>query len=669
MKQNQFIKMRRKVEKIVGDYHKTMAECAQNEKLHSETIDRISYPFLHGCFTLAVVGEMSSGKSTFINTLIGVDMLPTGHFQTTSAITYIEYGSSAQMKVLYADGKEKTFNGVNIKSTLRDLVALPEKYKDLPINDINTLIVGGDTWNQILSKKKGIEDKTQSPACEVDLWKKYVESHPQSVIAKEVRICYPLSEEMRGWRIVDTPGVGAIGGIQDATKKLFSSRDKDGNKLIDAIIFLQRGDDNIQSSANATFVQNVQSQLTEEAKERLFFVLTHATAKKFRLYRDEIMEKARLNYGAKYNIPENRLTYVDSLMARFHDDLVAQNIDVTDIDPDNAEPLAGWTEDECSVMYELFSPLKKELNNNRKRALNSENMLDLMEEWGNFTTLKHIINDFVKEVKETSFQKIVSLIRQDYCLMVEQYKKEIDLLKGGREAIENERTTLKQKKVEYNKVLNKLRRLAAVQPILEKFKFVDSELATLSQKKSIDEVRTSYQNMMDKALRVEKDTFVEIEGQFETHCKGFDAKDITLRKIDFAALTNKAHQASTTKESVYRTETYETGGWSSETKTRQVYVGTTDKTDYEKKRREFTAYVLKEARPIVESFKKQLQSKVKQLCDFVEEDINSNVAQLEESLTTLEASLTNKEDEEATRLSYIRIVEESKNKIGQYDNE
>lgn len=650
--------MRRHIEKIVGDYKKVLEECETNDKWHSETIYRMAYPYLHGCFTLAVIGDMSSGKSTFINTLIGVNVLPTGHFQTTSAITYIEHGTQASMSVKYADGHEEKFDGNKINSILHDLVALPEEYKDLPINDINLLISGGDTLNDILAKKDGIEKSTHSKVCDIDLWKKYVDTHPKSSIASEVHVYYPLSEEMQGWRIVDTPGVGAIGGIQEATKRMFSSRDKDGNKQIDAIIFLKRGDSNIESESDITFFENVFGQLTNEARERLFFVMTHATAQKFRLYHDEIIKMAQRTYGEKFNIPNSRLTHVDSLMARFHDNIIAQGLLATDIDPDIAEPLEGWSIGECNAMYEMYSPLKRELKN-RNLAINNENLLSLMEEWGNFGTLKNLINNFVREVKEKSFQKIVSMINEDYLLMKRKGTREIEILKGGQKAIDAESDRLKHKKIEYNDVLNKLRRRGAIEPILKKFEFVDEKLRTLSDCKSIDEVRVTYQNFMEEATTVEHRTFEDLENEFKVFCNDYDSQDIILKQIDFETLEKTAQENSTIKIPVYDTEEYQTGGWSSETKTRNVYVRTDIRVNQEKKLREFTAYVLTEARPIVNSFKEQLKRKIEILCDLVHKDIYQKIEAEEKRLEELHAKSQNSQQEEAVINKHLSVINEN----------
>lgn len=82
------------------------------------------------------------------------------------------------------------------------------------------MIKGGDDLSTILKKKAGIEEMTQTSASD-DLWKDYVSSMPKSRIAENIVVYLPLPKEYEGWRIVDTPGVGAIGGIQDVTKNFW----------------------------------------------------------------------------------------------------------------------------------------------------------------------------------------------------------------------------------------------------------------------------------------------------------------------------------------------------------------------------------------------------------------------------------------------------------------
>lgn len=232
------------------------------------------------------------------------------------------------MDVVFCDGSKKHYEGEQIVSELRRLVAVPDEFSDLPINDINRLISGDASLSEIIKLKPGIEGRTNCAEIDVAIWKKYISSYPKKTIAKQVFIKYPLSDEFIGWRIVDTPGVGAIGGIQDETKKMLTKESEFGGKVVDAIIFLQSGADNIEDEACRTFVSETITQLTDDARSRLFFILTHATVEKFRNHREGILSKAHTLYGVPFNIPDERLSYVDSLMGRFCEDAAANNLDL-----------------------------------------------------------------------------------------------------------------------------------------------------------------------------------------------------------------------------------------------------------------------------------------------------------------------------------------------------
>lgn len=53
---------------------------------------------------VAIVGQFSSGKSTFLNALLAKDILPTGITPVTSKVNYINYGKSYRLKVTYNNG-------------------------------------------------------------------------------------------------------------------------------------------------------------------------------------------------------------------------------------------------------------------------------------------------------------------------------------------------------------------------------------------------------------------------------------------------------------------------------------------------------------------------------------------------------------------------------------
>lgn len=55
---------------------------------------------------IAVIGQFSSGKSTFLNALLGQDILPTGITPITSKVCKICYGEDYILEILYKDGRK-----------------------------------------------------------------------------------------------------------------------------------------------------------------------------------------------------------------------------------------------------------------------------------------------------------------------------------------------------------------------------------------------------------------------------------------------------------------------------------------------------------------------------------------------------------------------------------
>ena len=197
------MRLRNVVNNVVSQYMDLRKRIDWSDAGKSASILRLAKPFQEGYFTIAVAGKMSSGKSTFINSLIGENLLPTGHFQTTSGITWIVSSDKRLMGVTYVDGTKKMFDQ-NLSQELKKLVAVPEKFDKLPINHINILIKGNNDVETILKKKPGIEQMTGTSSHE-ELWKEYIASMPKSKIADKVVIYLPLPKEYEGWRIVDTP--------------------------------------------------------------------------------------------------------------------------------------------------------------------------------------------------------------------------------------------------------------------------------------------------------------------------------------------------------------------------------------------------------------------------------------------------------------------------------
>ena len=72
-----------------------------------------------GLLTVAVVGDFNSGKSTFINALIGKDLCPVGEEPTTSSVTHFIHGDEERIEQQLSDGKRKPLKKSEYRSLVR----------------------------------------------------------------------------------------------------------------------------------------------------------------------------------------------------------------------------------------------------------------------------------------------------------------------------------------------------------------------------------------------------------------------------------------------------------------------------------------------------------------------------------------------------------------------
>lgn len=528
----------------------------------SESINRMTEPFRKGFFTLAVVGKMSSGKSTFINALLNDRLLPTGHFQTTCTLTTIQHSEHKALHVLYGDNHEVTYTD-DIAEKLKKLVAIPEEYKDVPVNNINRLILAGKTLEEVCGKD--IIDQLEflsKSTIEVSQVKKYYEEHPKEVIPKAVCIECPLLENYRGWRIVDTPGVDAIGGIEDDTKQFLCGCDENGNHNVDAIIFVQSGKDNIEARTFNEFVCKTMDSLTEEAKSRAFFVLTHATSTDFVLNQEEIMCLAKrlfVDYSG-IGIDEKRLIAVDSLASLLSEDnlLDLESLVV------GGQPF-HWTDvKEWKICRRLLLEIKITLQDEDKVEFCNENIRRKLRDMANFNQLRALLDDFVREEKQAAFNTIISFITQDIqdCIAIKE--KDIKILesnlgkspKAFKAELEAEKDKLDDFQQLANTKIADITNTYSKSAIDKRFQLEVMEGLTLETFKSLSsfyEMRKKAEEIGSAAKLLEKSISQsirdDIEGFIQEKQKDLD---IVMPAIDIAHIEHEARKASTT----YRTETY-----------------------------------------------------------------------------------------------------------------
>ncbi|GBD99371.1 bacterial dynamin-like protein [bacterium BMS3Abin07] len=119
--------------------------------------DDLREKLIRNRFNLVVVGQFKRGKTTFINSLLGADILPTAVVPLTSIVTVIEHGPKVHVNVTFNDGTTK----------------------EVPPDDLPEYVT-----------EKG------NPKNEKDV--------------AEVVIKYPSAYLKDGVRLIDTPGVGSV---------------------------------------------------------------------------------------------------------------------------------------------------------------------------------------------------------------------------------------------------------------------------------------------------------------------------------------------------------------------------------------------------------------------------------------------------------------------------
>jgi GTPase SAR1 family protein len=270
-------------------------------------------------FSLMIAGESKSGKSTFINAYLGVELLPMDVKQCTSAIIEIKNGEEFYVRATYANGNKKEIRGdAEAREFLRKNAALDDEYRDIPVPTINSEII---VKSGIRSANKGasinilkaeMEDFLNAPEVqEANIHnipvqdynrkiKKYIEERKNSwqTIVTKIEVVFPFGEEMRGIEIIDSPGVCARGGVAEITSQYIENAD--------AIIFLKPVSG--QALESTQFNQFIKNASVARNKNALFLILTRTT--------NVTPEDLRRLEGEAYqqfnNINRSNILFVDS---------------------------------------------------------------------------------------------------------------------------------------------------------------------------------------------------------------------------------------------------------------------------------------------------------------------------------------------------------------------
>lgn len=269
-------------------------------------------------FSIIVAGEAKSGKSTFINAYLGLELLPMDVNQCTSAIVEIKYGKECLLRATYADGRIKEISGEEtIRDFLKNNAALNDEYRSIPVPTINYEIIvksglrSRDKGHDIVIHEDEVNDMLN--ALEVknanihnlqdynDRIKKYINEKKASWkdIVTKIEVMFPFSDDLKGIEIIDSPGVCAYGGVAEVTNKYI--------KNANAIIFLKPVTG--QSLESTSFNQFMKNASVERNKNALFLVFTHIATKNDADMR-RLEEEAYKQFEKKLNT--KNILFVDS---------------------------------------------------------------------------------------------------------------------------------------------------------------------------------------------------------------------------------------------------------------------------------------------------------------------------------------------------------------------
>ena len=564
---DQFSLYQAKVKEYLEEHTQVMQKHAPGYVGYRKDINDLARPFIDGYFTLAVVGKMSAGKSTFINALIeDKNILPTDHFQTTCTLTKIRHGESKQVSVTYADGTTKAIKN-NIEAGLKQLVAIPEEYRDLPINQINNLIIEGLTAGEIVSKLELLEEKAAKNINVKEL-KEYINSHHKGNIATEVIIELPLAENYRGWQIIDTPGVDAIGGIEDTTNNFLKGEDEHGANNVDAVIFVHSGKWQIEDGSFNSFVKRTYNSLTDYAKKRMFFVITHASDYDFINHKEVNIENAiKLFVDYEYGFKKDRLVCVDSLLSLLHTYIRTEGVKAESIRKTKVAPV-GWTENEWKACRSLVRDIIGFLEDEGKEE-NSENILNLMESIAGFSAFRALMNDFVRTEKEKAFSNFVNRIILDLDKCIKLKKKDLKLMQAKEtqsekefiKTIEKEKRNLAYLRNEINSNLNELRE-DFPEEVRRNFKLLTTYYLTEAEECFDVEQIVNIANAIEESLKDLQKSSLERLSIILEKTVNPDGMDLSCEPVDCRAIisTLKAEAQNTVK---YIIQVEKDGFWAS----------------------------------------------------------------------------------------------------------
>jgi len=353
-----------------------------DKKLISNSdLDRDSKKLRDGTFRIALVSSFSAGKSTFINALLGVDILGMDERAYTATVTRLKYMPEIYLEIIYNNGKKDVISGT---------------YKGQKLTTANVDLIKNILEEKTTVLGKGEEEKV-----------------------KEAILGYPFELCKNGVEIIDTPGLGArYENHERITKDLLLE--------VDAVVFLFAPDkiderefiDTIRSYVGHAFTSKL-----EENGKHVFLLMN-----KFDRVESEKEVKRLLN-GIK-DVLDGIINQADPIGVSAYYGLKARMfnngyIDLTNIQKDRKISIPDPEDPEMPIAGKA---IKEEHVNN---ILNYSKILDTEIRLGKY--LEGTVKTFVDSFKRT----MDNIVKNN----IQQYEAELNNLRTvsiSGEAVHNE---------------------------------------------------------------------------------------------------------------------------------------------------------------------------------------------------------------------------------------
>lgn len=455
-------------------------------------------------FCLMVAGEEKSGKSTFINAYLGTEILPMDVRACTSSVIEVRYGEKFVLHATYADGHKKDCTGErDIKDFLINNAALDNEYRAIPTTVITNGIIVKNKDKKVpesiikdfLEAVKGENIFNLPPEEYNSKIREYIKMKQpkwKDVVTK-IDIEYPFEDEnMRGIRIIDSPGVNAVGGVGDVTERYIESAD--------AIMFV-RPVSGVSPGAKS-FKKFLESKSVDRNKNALFIILTRRESENeanINVVRDQIVQMfgAKSN-GSRHGIAKEQIVAVGSkaeMYCNSFQDLTTEEI---------TEKMQELNDKNKMESFLLAAWLKAERN--------KDDFLRELKKYSNFDEIDRLLNRFGRRAQFMAMGEFLGNILQVY--------EKMDA--GLRENLEN----YKLKAKDPAKLKDKMEKTKAVLDNIE-----------LKMSDMVDKIRDKYAGgdgriatEAEKVMDAYCDEIYEIDAESDT---GIDELEkLSFRQID-----------------------------------------------------------------------------------------------------------------------------------------